>query len=336
MKNNVSIKTIADKLQISMSTVSRALHGNTRIGLKTREKVNELAKELHYVPNPGNVYLQGKQTYEIGIIVPALKEEFFVKIIDVLENELRPLGYHLHIFQSQENEDCQIRALDYFKKMRVDGILCSLASNTKRYDKFLEVEEFGIPIVFFDRTPRGISSFSVKSNTEGGALKVMEFLKNKGINKVALINGPANLDTSGDRLNGYLMGVEKFRMESSPSLIKSVALTPESVLEVVKEFVSAKCLPEAVFTFNDYIALYLMKAMKNLGLEPNKDMLIASYGNLPFISHLENPPIVSVEQFPERLGLSALEMLLKRIDSEEPMKPHFKMIDTELVIYPRG
>ncbi len=166
MKSEINIKSIANALSISISTVSRALQNNPKIGLKTREKVLEKAKELSYVPNPASLFLQGKKMFVIGIIVPALDEEFFTKVINTVEDFFEKQGYQVFVFQTRNDMGRQDNALELMLKYRVDGLLVSLAGNTTDYSKFKKVEDFGIPVVFFDRVPRSYKSHKIKCDIQ--------------------------------------------------------------------------------------------------------------------------------------------------------------------------
>jgi DNA-binding LacI/PurR family transcriptional regulator len=333
MKNQVTIKTIASQLKISVSTVSRALKNNPRIGHKTREQVKSLALKLNYSPNIASSMLKAEKTMNIGVIVPTLLEEFFIEIINVFEDYAEKLGYRLHIFQSRDDQKKQVEILDYIKRMRMDGVLISLAANTDKYEAFAQLESFGIPIVFFDRVPRGFPCFSVKNNIEYGMIEALKFLKNKGIEKVAFINGPGNLESSGDRLNSYLKGLKTLDMFSSPNLIKSSDLTFESVSECVKKLLNLESRPDAIIGFNDYVSLYAMKICKDFDLLPNRDMIFVGFGNLPFTAFVNNAPLASIEQFPQKMGLETIKLLFDRIDGIEDMSKNEKVIETQLIIH---
>lgn len=334
MKSEINIKSIAEALRISISTVSRALQNNPKIGLKTRELVIEKAKELQYVPNPASMFLKGKKMFVIGIIVPALDEEFFTKVINTVEDFFEKQGYQVFVFQTRNDMLRQDKALELMLKYRVDGLLISLAANTNNYANFKKVENFGIPIVFFDRVPRGYKSHKIKCDIQNGAVEAINFLKSKNRKNIALINGPSNLDASDVRLNGYLLGLQKNDLKSSPSLIKSCDLSKESVNSTMETLLCQENVPDAIFAFNDYVALYAMLVCKKRGLKPNDDILFVSYGNLPITTLMDNPPLASVEQFPDKTGLEAASLLLDIIDEKVAIDDYReKVIETKLMVH---
>ena len=334
MKSGINIKIIAEALSISISTVSRALQNNPKIGLKTRELVLQKAKELQYVPNPASMFLKGKKMFVIGIIVPALQEEFFCKVIDTVEDFFEKLGYQVFVFQTRDDMSRQNRALELMLKYRVDGLLVSLAANTTNYAQFKKVEDFGIPVVFFDRVPRSYPAHRIKCDIQKGAVDTISYLKDLNCSKIALINGPSNLDASDERLNGYLLGLQRNNIRSSPIFIKSCDLKKDSVMSAMHTLLDQTDVPDAVFAFNDYVALYAMLACKKRNIRPNDEIKFVSYGNLPITTLMNNPPLASVEQFPDRTGLEAASLLLNIIDEKIGIDDYQeKLIETKLVVH---
>lgn len=334
MKSGINIKIIAEALNISISTVSRALQNNPKIGLKTRELVLQKAKELQYVPNPASMFLKGKKMFVIGIIVPSLEEEFFCKVISTVEDFFERHGYQVFVFQTRDDMSRQDRALELMLKYRIDGLLISLAANTTNYAQFKKVEDFGIPIVFFDRVPRSYPAHRIKCDIQKGAVDAISYLKGMNCNKIAIINGPSNLDASDERLNGYLLGLQRNNIRSSPIFIKSCDLKKDSVMAIMNTLLDQTEVPDAVFSFNDYVALYAMLACKKRGIRPNDEIKFVSYGNLPITTLMNNPPLASVEQFPDRTGLEAASLLLNIIDEKIGIDDYReKLIETKLVVH---
>ncbi|MCP9764432.1 LacI family DNA-binding transcriptional regulator [Lacihabitans soyangensis] len=334
MKSGINIKIIAEALSISISTVSRALQNNPKIGLKTRELVIQKAKELQYVPNPASMFLKGKKMFVIGILVPALEEEYFCKVIDAVEDFFERLGYQVFVFQTRDDMNRQDKALELMLKYRVDGLLVSLAANTNNYVNFKKVEDFGIPVVFFDRVPRSYQAHRIKCDIQKGAVDVISYLKSLNCRKIALINGPSNLDASDERLNGYLLGLQENGIRSSPKFIKSCDLKKVSVMSAMETLLDQDEVPDAVFSFNDYVALYAMLVCKKRGIRPNDEIKFVSFGNLQITSLMNNPPLASVEQFPNKTGIEAARLLLDIIDEKIGIDDYReKVIETKLVVH---
>lgn len=334
MKSQTTIKQIAQALQISISTVSRALQNNPRIGLKTRERVIEMAKKLHYIPNPAAMLLRKNQTFTIGVILPTLTEEFFSLAITGIEDVVMEKGYHVLVSQSRDNYEREKQLVESFLRTRVDGVLVSVAGQTNHYAHFKKLEEYGIPTVFFDRVPRNLPVHKVRCNVEQGAKEAIQFLYDRGIRRIALLNGPSNLAVSDERLNGYLTALHNFNLFSSPRHIRSTNLTREDTWAQMAHFVSLSEPPEAILCFNDYVALYAMQYCSRRGIRPNQDIAFISFANLPITQFMDNAPMASVEQFALEMGKQSAELLLQCIQTPAPPETYFeKVIETELVIH---
>jgi DNA-binding LacI/PurR family transcriptional regulator len=325
-KHQATIKEIAKELGISISTVSRALQNNTRIGLRTRERVWEMAKLMHYVPNPAAIFLKKNRTFTLGVLLPYLQEEFFSMAITGIEDIALEKGYNVVVSQSRDKFEREEKALKSFLNSRVDGVIASVAAETKNYSHFKNLENYGIPLVFFDRVPRNLEANKIRCKITEGAFDAIEFLVNKGAKKIALLNGPSNLEASDERLNGYLLAIQKFDLKTSPSYIKSTDLSKEDSIVKMNELLALKEPPDAILTFNDYLALYAMQVCKQKGIVPNKDILFVSFANLPMTFYLDNPPLASVEQFAYNMGLKATELLMTIIENKSEEKPAYQEI----------
>ena len=314
-KHQTTIKEIAQMLNVSISTVSRALKGDPRIGLRTRQRVNELAKSMHYTPNPAALLLKNKKTFTIGVVLPYLKEEFFSMAITGIEDIISEQGYNVFVSQSRDSYDREVKAIKSFINSRVDGVIASLSVETENYDHFKELEEFGIPVVFFDRTPVNFPAHTVKCNIFEGAFQIINYLVNRGIKKIALLNGSKSLGVSKERLDGYSSAMHKNGLNFTPEYVKFTNLTKEDTEVKILELLALDDKPQAILAFNDYVALDAMKVCKQQGYIPNKDIYFVSFANLPICTYMENPPIASVEQFAYTLGEKAAELLMEVINA---------------------
>ncbi|MDI9859841.1 LacI family DNA-binding transcriptional regulator [Flectobacillus roseus] len=333
-KTQVTIKHIAQALNISISTVSRALQNHPRIGLRTKEKVFEMAQRLNYVPNPAAILLKKNKTYTIGVVLPHLQEEFFSQAITAIEDVISAENYNVVVSQSRDKLERENRAIKSFISSRVDGVIASISAETTQYYQFRELEKYGIPIVFFDRAPKDVAVNKVRGNIADAAFEVIDFLAKKGIKKVAILNGPASLEISDERLMGYWGAMKKFNLPIIQNYIKSTDLSKEDTTKKMIELLNGEELPEAVFCFNDYVALYAMQACKQKGLVPNKDIVFVSFANLPITTYLDNPPLASVEQFAYQMGEKAAQLLLKIIQAEkETLEPEDIVVNTKLIVH---
>lgn len=305
-----TIKEIAQLLNISISTVSRALHDHPSIGLITRQKIKKLAAELHYEPNQTAIFLQQGRTLTIGVILPELSEAFFSSAISAIEDTAYKRNYTVLLAQSHDDEQMEKQLIEKMKNHRVDGLLVSVGKNTSSYQHFENLRRYNIPIVFFDRIPAMQNIHYVACNMEIGTIEAVSYLLKKGHRSIGMINGPSTISASGERKEGYIKAMTKNRLKFDPSLIVSCDLTESGTHKALRELLASKRKPTAIVTFNDYVALFAIKQARELNINVNKDLEFVSYANLPLINYMENIPTASVEQFPYLQGQKATDILL--------------------------
>lgn len=312
-----TIKQIAKILNVSVSTVSRALHKHPSIGLTTQLKVQTLAQELNYEPNKTAIFFQKGKTYTIGVILPELSEAFFSTAISAIEDTAYRRDYTVLLAQSHDNEQKEKQLVEKMKNHRVDGLLVSVSKTTNNFEHFDLLKRYNIPVVFFDRIPPIKNIHSVECNIETGTIDAVSFLLQKGHRSIGLINGPSALSASGERKEGYIKAMTKNRLKYDPSLVVSCDLTEEGTKSALDQLLANKRNPTAIVTFNDYVALYAIKHARNLKINLDKDMQFVSYANLPIIHYMDYMPVASVEQFPYLQGQKATDILLDLLSAKK-------------------
>jgi DNA-binding LacI/PurR family transcriptional regulator len=338
MANKITtLKEIAQRLNFSVSTVSRALHNHPSIGLRTTAQVQKLAKELNYEPNQSALLFKQQKTNTIGVILPNLKEEFFSEAINGIEDVAKQNKYSVLIGQSHDDVEQEKQIINAMKNQRVDGLVISISKHTKNYDHLIAVESYNIPIVFFDRVPELSNINKVSSDISEGTRQAVEFLIQKGHKRIGVINGPAEMKSCMERTNAYMEALQKKRIKIDLSLIATTDLTQEKTYQAMEELLNLKHPPTAILTINDYVALDAIQYARKAKLKINKDICFVSYANLPITNYVEFPPLASVEQFPYQQAKKAAEIvfeLLKRQKKTEG-KPMFKnvIIEGKLVIH---
>jgi DNA-binding LacI/PurR family transcriptional regulator len=338
MVNKITtLKEIAQRLNFSVSTVSRALHNHPSIGLRTTAQVQKLAKELNYEPNQSALLFKQQKTNTIGVILPNLKEEFFSEAINGIEDVAKQNKYSVLIGQSHDDVEQEKQIINAMKNQRVDGLVISISKHTKNYDHLIAVESYNIPIVFFDRVPELSNINKVSSDISEGTRQAVEFLIQKGHKRIGVINGPAEMKSCMERTNAYMEALQKKRIKIDLSLIATTDLTQEKTYQAMEELLNLKHPPTAILTINDYVALDAIQYARKAKLKINKDICFVSYANLPITNYVEFPPLASVEQFPYQQAKKAAEIvfeLLKRQKKTEG-KPIFKnvIIEGKLVIH---
>ncbi len=335
MPNPPTIKEIAKRLNLAASTVSRALHDHPRIGLRTRLKVQELARELQYEPNQTAIFFQQKKTFTLGIVLPELSEAFFSAAISGIEDTANKSNYMVLLGQSHDDTEREQKILEIMKNHRVDGLLVSLAKNTVNYAHFEMLRKYNIPVVFFDRIPNMPDIHYVASNMESGTIQAVSLLLRQGHRVIGMINGPEKLIASQQRTTGYQKAIQQQRLKYDASLNVNADLTKEGTRNAMQQLLSHKRKVTAIVAFNDYVSQDAVQYAVEQGLEINKDISFVSYANLPISSYMAFPPLASVEQYPYLQGQKATEILLELLSGKLAADQYQQIvIDSRLVIAP--
>lgn len=335
-----TVKEIAKRLNVSTSTVSRALHNHPSIGLVTTMRVHKVAQELGYEINKTAIFFKERKTYTIGVIIPDLAEPFFSSALTGVEDTAEVCNYNVIIGQSLNNFEREKRIVANMKDHRVDGILVSITKETSTYEHFDQLHKFNIPVVFFDRVPNRQDIHYVACNLVSGMLQAVGKLVAKGYRRIGLINGPAKLAATLQRLQIYLNCLRQNGLEIDQDIIVSTTLRKADNIAAMNKLLSLEQPPEAVITFNDHVLLDCMVAVTNAGLEVNKDISFVSFANLPIWEYMDKKPLASIEQFAYRQASTAAGFLFKLIDQaaqpDAPAMPPLQcVIDSEMVEYPQ-
>ena len=325
----VTIKEIATRLNVSVSTISRALHDHPSIGANMRQQVKQLAQELNYEPNQAAISFKQGKTFTIGVILPNLGEEFFSIAINGIEDVATNNKYTVLIGQSHDDVEREKQITDTMRKHRVDGLIVSLSKNTVTYEHFDQLKQYSIPVVFFDRVPHTADAYTVSCNLRNSSAKLVDWLVGKGHTRIGFIKGPGTMIPSQERLDGYYEGLKKNKLPVNEGYVVQTDLSQQQTLDAMEQLLSVKDRPTAVIAFNDYIALQAIRYTRSKGLKINTDIFFVSYANLPVTSYLDDPPIASVEQFPYQQAEKATDILFKLINQLEPKESIEKKVVLE-------
>ncbi|MBS1608146.1 MAG: LacI family DNA-binding transcriptional regulator [Bacteroidetes bacterium] len=331
-----TIKEIAKRLNVSVSTVSRALHNHPSIGLRTKTQVQKLAEELNYEPNQAAISFKQGKTYTIGVLLPNFREEFFSIAINGIEDVCANNNYTVLIGQSHDDTEREKKIIETMRKHRVDGILASVATTSSDYSHFEQLNKYKIPVVFFDRVPALEDAYTVSCSLKSSSTEMVDWLVQNGHKRIGFIKGTEGLDASQERLEGYLEGLKKNNIKPENTLIAQTNLTHSENEAAMQRLLSLKKRPTAVIAFNDYVALDVIKYTRAQGLKINKDIVFVSYANLPITSYLDEPLLVSVEQFPYEQAEKATEMLIKLINSKSQADEKIEgkvVLESKLIVH---
>ena len=328
----VTIKDIAKELNISCSTVSRALKDFPGISPTTKKAVTDLADKYNYRPNAIALSLRNQKTNVIGVIIPETVHFFFSTVISGIEDAAMKEGYNVMICQSNENYEREADSIDALMGARVDGLLVSISRETSNLDHLKKVTEEGTPMVFFDRLVEGMNASSVIIDDYQGAYDATEHLIEQESRNIVHLTGPSNLIIGRKRKEGYISALEDHEIPVREEYIVECRKGTQEEAEIVMtKLLSTGMAIDGVFASNDVAALGAINAVKKAGLKIPRDIAIVGFSNWQFSSLVE-PGLSSVSQPGYEIGQQAAQLILEEINSKEKNKSQIRILDTELIV----
>jgi DNA-binding LacI/PurR family transcriptional regulator len=327
MDKQATIKDIAKRLNISISTVSRALRNATDVKNETRKAVLALAEELKYEPNRLAISLRERQTHTIGVIVPNLDYVLSMMVRGIDEVALEA-GYTVMVCQSNESFGREILNTRRLLDSLVDGFIISVSSETKSFEHFKKIQERNLPLVVFDRVTPDLIAPSVRLDNEEGGFLATEHLIEQGYKHIAILAGPKNLGISNKRMQGYLNALKKYKTKKEDALIIHCDFNQDYAYHATKELLANKKKPDAIFAISDRMAIGAMLAIKEYGLRMPEDIGLVGFNNEP-VTSLVAPQISSVEMPSFELGKAAAKLFIETIHNTE------NVIHEEIVLRPK-
>ncbi|PWJ35002.1 LacI family DNA-binding transcriptional regulator [Sediminitomix flava] len=326
-KNNVTIKDIAKALNVTPSTVSRALNGGGKISDKTKQSVFKLAKEWGYQPNLIAKNLQRKSSKTIGVIIPEFNHNFFSTMLHGIEYRARALGYQLMISSSGRKYDIEKKISQELANSKVDGLLIALSQDTEDYSFLNEIVESGIPIVLLDRICEDLDTSTVITDDFSGAFEAVSYLLDSGCSNILHLKGEEGISTTFNRYMGYVEAHKKRGLEVNSGLIIKHA-EKEVIQQELKNTLKRVSTPDAIFACSDYLAFIALETVKSLGFKIPEDISIIGYADEP-VSTYTSPKLSTVKQPANEIGRKAVDLLF---DKEALEKPQLTLLETQLVL----
>jgi LacI family transcriptional regulator len=328
----LTLKDIAKELNTSITTVSRALKDHPSISENMRKRVHELAKELDFVPNPIAVSLLKSRSYTIGVVVPEIAHNFYSMVMEGIEDTAIKAGYNVMFCVSKESLQREAEVLKTLLYSRIDGLLIAPTKETTEYKHLETILNKDLPLIFFDRHVPQLAVSKVLVNDYKGAFEAVEHLVSNGCKRIAHIAGPENLSNSKQRLAGYIDALKKLGYEIENELIISCDLTKDSVRECTTKLLALDQPPDAIFSYNSYIAFDSMLVVKESGLKIPDDIAFVGFANEPIISYIE-PQLTTILQPAYEMGQEAARLFLKQIGANvEKFEPQTITLQTKLII----
>jgi LacI family transcriptional regulator len=320
----MNLKQLAKELNISISTVSKALSDSHEISAKTKSAVLAKAKELNFQVNPYASGLRKQKTKTIAVVLPELVNDFFGPVLSGIESVAHEKGYHVLIYLTHEDMQREVGIIKLLRNGRVDGIMMSLSEQTCDTAHLEELKD--IPLVFFDRAAEHIETPSVTTDNYNSGIRATEHLIQNGCRRIAFLSISQNLSMSRNRMNGYLEALKRNKIEKDNSLILLCSGTDQESREAIQKLLKSKDRPDGIFASVEKLANLTYELCYELDIKIPGDIKIVCFSNSQ-VAGLYNPSLTTIVQPAYEMGQEAATILFDMVEE----KPRQSIIENTIL-----
>ena len=314
----MNLKQLAKELNLSFSTVSKALRDSHEISVATKNMVQAKAKELNYQVNPFASSLRSQKNKTIAVIIPEVVNDFFGPVINGIESIAIEKGYHVLIYLTHDDLQKEIVITKLIQNGRVDGIIISLSEQTLDTAHLQELFEKKIPIVFFDRIAEMIDCPKITTDDSNSGLKATEHLIENGCKRVAYLCISQKLSTCNERMNGYMKALKKHSIKQDNNLILSFTGEEVVIKNSIRKLLACKNRPDGIFASVEKLAIATYEVCAELKLNIPKDVKVIAFSNSYMAASL-NPSLTTITQPAYEMGSEAAASLFKLLEKKHPL-----------------
>jgi LacI family transcriptional regulator len=329
--SHVTLKDIADRLQLSTVTVSKSLRGYPDISLETRERIARLALELGYSPNYLARNLSSRHSRTIGVVVPRIAHFFLSQVIEAMYDEAYDHGYDIYLMVSQESAQRERQHIATLLSMRVDGILISVTQETVDASIFHRVRQLGVPLTFFDRVMDEEGFNRVAADNFGGACAATEQAIRTGYRHIAYLSESWYTSVGKERLAGYRAAFERYGIGVHDDWIVPCGLDEDDGYKGFRTLCESPTMPECIICGAFPAALGVCRAADQLGMTIPGDLDIISFGS-DTLNQFRSPSLTYVEQPAAALGRTAFDVTVDSILANDALVTQSIRLPTRLVV----
>ncbi len=327
----VTLNDIAQKLGVSIITVSKALRGHPDISHNTAELIKKTAEELGYSPNFMARNLAARKSNTIGVVLPQIAHHFFSSIMDHIYSYARMNNYEVFLTVSQENAEMQKKQIQTLLSMRVDGIIISISQDTEDFGIFEAATSRQVPLVFMDRIPNLNNCNTVTVDDRGGAYKVIDHAIKLGYKKIGHFAGYTNINIGRERMLGFRQAMSDHGLEINYDWIVEGDFGEKSGYDSFMKLYHEKNLPDLILAVTYPVAIGIYMAAQEVGMKIPDDIDLICFGNSQ-VQNFLSPPLSCVNQPTEQLAVKSMELLLDNIDNIDNFQNKNIIIDTDLIL----
>lgn len=310
--HRTTVYDIARELNLTASTISRALNNHPRISERTKKSVIRMSKKLGYQPHRIAAALRNGKSKIIGVIVPVADRNFFASIIRGIEEKANQAEYQVIICQTYEDPLKEEAAIEALLNTRVDGIIASLSKRTEQFNHYSKVKSKGIPLILFDRANDALGVSHVVIDDYSASYKAVKHLIHQGCGRIAHFTNVEKINIYKERLRGYKTALLDHGLPFDDRLVVESDLQLEDGRKSMQRLLSAGEMPDAVFSSSDLGAIGALQVLKENNISIPHQVALVGFSNEPFTMFCD-PPLTTIDQHCERMGNVASEMFLDEV-----------------------
>ena len=322
MKAKATLKQIAKELNVSVSTVSKALNDSPEISEQTKVKIKEYAKLKNYKPNVIGLNLKNRKTKTIGVIIPNILNSFFAKVFSGIEKVADERGYNVIMCISNESSEKEAHTLEMLSNGTIDGFIVSVSKEAQKkqeYEHFSAIINDGTPIVMFDRIAEGVDCDKVIVDDFDSALNSTQHLIDLGCKNIALVSSIDNLSVGKLRTEGYLKALENNNIPVIDTIILRTDSEDDLKDKIEKVFENKI---DGIFALEENDSVAALRIALKKGYKVPEDISIIGFADGILASRRLSPSLTTVSQHGIEIGEVAAKLLIDRLESKEEHLPY--------------
>jgi LacI family transcriptional regulator len=313
--DNINIKIIAERLQLSTSTISRAFNGSPDINKDTRDRILAFAKEHNFLPNHYASNLRDKKTRTLAVIVPEIVNDFFAQAINGIEEVARQNGFYILLYRTDDVFEKEVSFINYLNNGKVDGIIMSVSGEANDHNYIKKLERKHIPVVFFDRVYEDIDVSKVTTNDYESSFAATEHLIEQGCRRIAYLVINKNISIGKTRGQGYMDALAKHHIPFNDQLVIDCSQDEKENSNIIRDALT-RAQPDGLFSSVERLALATYHVCNDMKIDVPKSLKIITFSSLQ-IAPLLCPPLSTVTQPAYEMGIKAAELLFEELEHKD-------------------
>ena len=313
--DNINIKVLAKKLNLSTSTISRAFSGSTDISKETKDRILAFAKEHNFLPNHYASNLRDKKTKTLAVIVPEIANDFFAQAINGIEEVARKKGFYILLYRTDDVFEKEVSFVNYLNNGKVDGIIMSVSGEANDHHYLDALSKKHVPVVFFDRVYEDIDVSKVTTNDYDSSFEATEHLLETGCKRIAYLVVNKSISIGKVRMQGYLDALAKHDIPFNDELVVDCSQDEKINYSIIKS-VLEELKPDGIFSSVERLALATYYVCNDMKISIPKDLKVVSFSSLQ-IAPLLGPALSTITQPAYEMGIKAATLLFDELENKD-------------------